>query len=54
MIVLMRILCFRGSADLRINKAAEKAGITRLTHVDQYSTTFLGIYTKVGVRVYGE
>lgn len=50
----VRILCFGGSADLGINKAAKKAGITRISHVDQYSTTFLGIYTKVGVRVYGE
>ena len=49
-----RILGFGGSADLGINKAAKKAGITRISHVDQYSKTFLGIYTTIGVRVYGE
>ena len=49
-----RILGFGGSADLGINQAAKKAGITRISHVDQYSKTFLGIYTTIGVRVYGE
>ena len=49
-----RILGFGGAADLGINKAAKKAGITRISHVDQYSKTFLGIYTTIGVRVYGE
>ena len=49
-----RILGFGGSVDLGINKAAKKAGITRISHVDQYSKTFLGIYTTIGVRVYGE
>ena len=49
-----RILGFGGSADLGINKAAKKAGITRISHVDQYSKTFWGIYITIGVRVYGE
>lgn len=49
-----RILGFGGSADLGINKAAKKAGITRISHVDCYQKTIIGIYTTVGVRVYGE
>ena len=49
-----RILGFGGSSDLGINKAAKKAGITRISHVDCYNKTILGIYTTIGVRVYGE
>lgn len=42
-----------GSGNLGINAAAKKAGITKISHVDQYSKNFL-IVRIVGVRVYGE
>lgn len=48
------VLCFGGSADCGINKAAKNGGITRISHVDQFQKTYLGIVTIYGVRVYGE
>lgn len=50
-----RILyAFGGSADCGINKAAKKGGITRISHVDAFEKSYLGIVTIYGVRVYGE
>lgn len=49
-----RILGFGGSANIGINKAAKNAGITKISHVDYSTYTFLGIYTKMKTRVYGE
>lgn len=45
---------FGGSADNGINTAAKNGGITRISHVDSYTKSYLGIVTKYGVRVYGE
>lgn len=45
---------FGGSADCGINKAAKNGGITRISHVDQFQKSYLGIVTICGVRVYGE
>ncbi len=45
---------FGGSADCGINKAAKNGGITRISHVDAFKKTYLGIVTIYGVRVYGE
>lgn len=49
-----RILCFGGSANIGINAAAKNGGITKISHVDQSTYSFLGLYTKYSVRVYGE
>lgn len=49
-----RILCFGGSSNIGINKAAKNAGITKISHVDYSTYSFLGLYTKVTTRVYGE
>lgn len=49
-----RILGFGGSSNIGINKAAKNAGITKISHVDYSTYTFLGIYTKMKTRVYGE
>lgn len=45
---------FGGSADCGINKAAKNGGITRISHVDAFEKSYLGIVTVYGVRVYGE
>ncbi|MCM1336148.1 MAG: TRL-like family protein [Candidatus Amulumruptor caecigallinarius] len=45
---------FGGSADCGINKAAKNGGITRISHVDAFEKSYLGIYSVYGVRVYGE
>ena len=45
---------FGGSGNAGINKAAKNGGITKISHVDQSMSSFLGIYTKYTVRVYGE
>lgn len=45
---------FGGSADCGINKAAKNGGITRISHVDSYTKSYLGLVTIYGVRVYGE
>lgn len=49
-----RILGFGGSANIGINKAAKNAGITKISHVDFSTYSFLGIYSKYTTRVYGE
>lgn len=48
------LMFFGGSADCGINKAAKNGGITRISHVDSFTKSFLGIVTIYGVRVYGE
>ncbi len=44
---------FGGSADCGINKAAKNGGITRISHIDSFQKSYLGIVTVYGVRVYG-
>ncbi len=44
---------FGGSADVGINTAAKKGGITRISHVDMYQKNYVFVKT-IGVRVYGE
>lgn len=48
------VLVFGGSANNGINKAAKNGGITRISHVDYFTKTYLGIVTIRGTRVYGE
>lgn len=51
----IRILGFLGgSANVGINAAAKNGGITKISHVDQSTFSFLGLFTKYTVRVYGE
>lgn len=45
---------FGGSADCGINKAAKNGGITKISHVDAFQKSYLGIIVVNGVRVYGE
>lgn len=45
---------FGGSADCGINKAAKNGGIARISHVDAFKKSYLGIVTVYGCRVYGE
>lgn len=45
---------FGGSTNMGINAAAKNGGITKISHVDQSSYSFLGLYSKYTVRVYGE
>ena len=48
------VLCFGGSSNTGINKAAKNGGITRISHVDYYTQSYLGIVNIRGTRVYGE
>ena len=50
----VRILGLGGSSNVGINKAAKNAGITKISHVDFSTYSFLGFYTKSTTRVYGE
>lgn len=43
-----------GVGDASINAAAKNGGITKIHHVDYKSTSFLGIYARYTVYVYGE
>lgn len=45
---------FGGRSDVGINTAAKNGGITRISHVDAFQKSYLGIVTINGVRVYGE
>lgn len=40
--------------DASIQKAAEAAGITKISHVDQQSKSVLGLFSKYTVIVYGD
>jgi len=42
------------TGDASIQEAAQKAGITRISHIDYESFHILGIYARFTVYVYGE
>jgi len=48
------ILGFGGNSNMGINAAAKNGGITKISHVDGSTYSFLGLYTKRTIRVYGE
>ncbi|MCC8088306.1 MAG: TRL-like family protein [Rikenellaceae bacterium] len=48
------ILGLVATGDASYQTAAKNAGITKITHVDEYNYTILGIYTKYETIVYGE
>lgn len=48
------ILGLVATGDASIDAAAKSAGITKIHHVDYYSTNILGIYATFTVLVYGE
>jgi TRL-like protein family len=48
------ILGLFATGDASIETAARTAGITKISHVDYEATSFLGIYAKYTVMVYGE
>lgn len=48
------ILGIVGTGDASIQAAAKKAGITKISHVDESATSVLGIYAKYTTTVYGE
>lgn len=52
--VSTRILGFGGNSNMGINAAAKNGGITKISHVDCSTYSFLGIYSKTTLRVYGE
>ncbi|HKJ42899.1 MAG TPA: TRL-like family protein [Sunxiuqinia sp.] len=48
------ILGLVATGDASIEAAAKSAGITKIHHVDEYSTSILGVYATYTVYVYGE
>ncbi len=48
------ILGIVATGDASIQAAAQKAGITRISHVDYQAYSILGIFAKFTVYVYGE
>ena len=48
------ILGLVATGDASIQEAAQKAGITRISHIDYESKSILGIYATFTVYVYGE
>ncbi|WP_044245689.1 TRL-like family protein [Parabacteroides goldsteinii] len=40
--------------DASVQKAAKEAGITKISHVDEESTSVLGLFAKYTITVYGE
>lgn len=48
------ILGWVATGDASIDAAAKSAGITKIHHVDQQSTSVLGIFAKYTIYVYGE
>ena len=48
------ILGIIATGDASIQAAASSVGITKIHHVDYHATSFLGIYAKYEVTVYGE
>lgn len=48
------ILGLVATGNASIQEAAQKAGITRISHVDYETTNILGIYATFTVYVYGE
>lgn len=45
---------FGGNANMGINSAAKKGGISKISHVDFKTYNFLGLFVKQTVMVYGE
>ena len=48
------ILGIVAMGDASIDAAAKNAGITKIHHVDEHATSFLGIFSTYQVLVYGE
>ncbi len=48
------ILGIIATGDASVDAAAKAAGITKIHHVDEHSTSILGLYAKYKVFVYGE
>ena len=48
------ILGLVATGDASIDAAAKSAGITQIHHVDEHSTSILGLYATYTVLVYGE
>jgi hypothetical protein len=48
------ILGIIATGDASIDAAAKSAGITKIHHVDEHSTSILGFFAKYKVYVYGE
>lgn len=48
------ILGWVSFGDASIQKAAKEAGITKISHVDEKSTSVLGVYAQYTVVVYGD
>ena len=48
------ILGIVATGDASIDAAAKSAGITKIHHVDEHSTSILGIFAKYKIYVYGE
>lgn len=48
------ILGIVATGDASIDEAAKSAGITKIHHVDEHSTSFLGFFAKYKIYVYGE
>lgn len=48
------VLGLVATGDASIQAAAQKAGITRISHVDYQSYSILGIFARYTVYVYGE
>lgn len=51
---VISVLGWFAFGDASIQYAAKKAGITKISHVDQKSTSVLGLFAKYTVKVYGE
>lgn len=51
-VTILGVLCF--GQDASIDTAAKKAGITKISHIDQKNYNVLGIYNKTTTIVYGE
>jgi len=47
------ILGIVGTGDASINTAAQKAGITEISHIDYEANSILGVYAKFTIYVYG-
>lgn len=50
----VRVLGLGGNANMGINSAAKMGGISRISHIDFKTFSFLGLYTQYTVLVYGE
>ena len=48
------VLGIVAAGDAGIEKAAKKAGITKISHIDKEIVSILGLFTKVTYTVYGE